>query len=284
MAALWIQQQSAGHSKIVLLGRPKRWMNRFSLIIVPSQYRMPDDPKVLQLDFPLMRSNDEAIARAAEDWREHFAELPRPVTALMVGGQTKPFRFDTDAARELLDKAISTTGNGFLYISTSRRTPPAIIKTLKENLPDNARLYCWSPDNQNNPYLALLALSDQFIVTGDSISMMVEVARLGKPLAIYALPYQRGIGPWLQKTTAHCCSNALSRPGISNLLPRTAGLLRKAGILRHSRDLTALHQLLYEKKFAVPLGANFLPGGKKLTDELDKVTKRVHDILPATPR
>ena len=41
--------------------------------------------------------------KAAEAWREHFEALPRPVTALLVGGQTKPFRFDADAARGLLD-------------------------------------------------------------------------------------------------------------------------------------------------------------------------------------
>ena len=29
MAALWIQEQSGGRSKIVLLGRPKRWLERF---------------------------------------------------------------------------------------------------------------------------------------------------------------------------------------------------------------------------------------------------------------
>ncbi len=36
--------------------------------------------------------------------------------------------------------------------------------------------------------MGLLGLADRFIVTGDSISMMVEVTRLGKPLEILPLP------------------------------------------------------------------------------------------------
>ena len=38
-----------------------------------------------------------------------------------------------------------------------------------------------------NPYQGLLALADHFVVTTDSLSMMVEVARLGRPLSLFAL-------------------------------------------------------------------------------------------------
>ncbi|TCK19073.1 mitochondrial fission protein ELM1 [Thiogranum longum] len=268
MAALWIQQQSGGHSKIVLLGRPKRWMNRFSLIIVPSQYRMPDDPKVLQLDFPLMRSNEQAIARASQEWAKRFAELPRPITALMVGGQTKPFRFDADAARQLLAQTSTLSDNGFLYITTSRRTPEAVIQVFRENLPSNAKLYCWSPDNTDNPYLALLGLADRFIVTGDSMSMMIEVARLGKPLAIYPLPVQRNIFRKLQ----HRLGNWLRGK-------KAGELLYKTGMVGYTRDLTAIHQLLYDKGLAVPLGQTLPSPGKKPEDELQRVVVSINKLI-----
>ncbi|MCO6412622.1 MAG: mitochondrial fission ELM1 family protein [Thiogranum sp.] len=280
MAALWIQEQSGGHSKIVLLGRPKRWMERFALIIVPSQYRMPDDPKVLHLDLPLMRGNTDAIARAGEAWRERFSELPRPVTALLVGGQTKPFRFDADAARVLLDSAGRAAGDGCLYITTSRRTPPAVVDTFKNHLPANARLYCWSPDNSDNPYLALLALADRFIVTGDSVSMMVEVARLGKPLAIFALPYQKGLGPRLQQLLgAWLHGGAGPERGSDRLLIGLGKLLYRLGLVRYSRDLTAVHRLLYEKRLAVPLGEPFPSTGITPESELDVVTERIHAVI-----
>ena len=62
-----------------------------------------------------------------------------------------------------------------------------MIEAIAAALPTGARLYRWDAGG-DNPYHALLGLADRFVVTGDSISMMVEVARLGKPLAIFALP------------------------------------------------------------------------------------------------
>lgn len=268
MAALWIQQQSGGRCQIVLLGRPKRWMQRFNLIIVPSQYLLPPNHRVLQLDLPLMRSNQAAIAQAVDTWRARLSTLPHPLTALMVGGETKPFRFDAGTARELLEAAQQAAGEGFLYITTSRRTPPAVVKTLQQALPANARLYCWSTDNRDNPYLALLGLADRFIVTGDSMSMMIEVARLGKPLAIFALPYQRGLRPWLQQ-------RLVAAAGAGKL----GKLLLRLRLLGNSRDLSAIHRQLYDKRLAVPLGHAFLPGGITPEDELQKAVGRIKQLI-----
>ncbi|MGI9284085.1 MAG: mitochondrial fission ELM1 family protein [Pseudomonadales bacterium] len=268
MAALWIQQQSGDRSQIILLGRPKRWMKRFSLVIVPSQYLLPKNPRVLRLDLPLMRSNKAAIDKATNAWCERLSPLPRPLTALMVGGQTKPFRFDDNTARDLLDAAQRTTGAGFLYITTSRRTPPAVVEALQQALPNKACLYRWSADSRDNPYLALLGLADRFIVTGDSMSMMIEVARLGKPLAIFALPYQRGLGPWLQQRIT-------AGSGISMF----GKVLQSMGMLSNSRDLSAIHQQLYDKQLAVPLGQEFLPGGYAPEDELQKVVVRIRRLI-----
>ena len=45
---------------------------------------------------------------------------------------------------------------------------------LEKHLPGNATLFRWSEDTEDNPYLALLGLADRIVVTGDSISMLVE--------------------------------------------------------------------------------------------------------------
>jgi uncharacterized protein len=62
MAALWIQEQSGGHSRIVLFGPPKRWPERYSLIVAPAQYRLSGAPNVLPIRFPLMRSGNRRCA------------------------------------------------------------------------------------------------------------------------------------------------------------------------------------------------------------------------------
>ena len=279
MAALWIQDRSGGHSRVVLIGRPKKWIERFSLIIVPSQYRMPDDPRVLALDLPLMRSNTAAVREAADLWRERFAALPRPITAILVGGQTKPFVFGETAAKDLLAKARAVAGDGFLYITTSRRTRPEVIETLERGLPDNARLHRWRPGDPDNPYLALLGLADRFIVTGDSISMIVEVVRLGKPLAIYELPVQENllerlqlwVGSWLHDDAGQ-------------LRGTLAKLLFRLGLVRYSRDLTSVHRLLYSRGFAVPLGDRMPAGGVVPADELQAVVSRIRALLARVNR
>lgn len=279
MAALWIQEQSAGGSKIVLLGRPKRWPKKFSLIVVPSQYRMPKNSRILALDLPLMRSSQTAIENARESWRGDFDQLERPLTALLIGGQTKPFRFDADVALELLEKAVVAADNGCLYITTSRRTPPPVVDALRRNLPTNAKLYCWTADGHDNPYLALLGLADRFIVTGDSISMMLEVTRQGKPLAIFELPYQKNMEARFQQFLNSLMQQQKPKNFIDRLGLNFVTILTTLRLIGYSRDLTAVHRLLYNNRLAVPLGENFLTEGKTVTDELPVVVERVKRLF-----
>lgn len=54
------------------------------------------------------------------------------------------------------------------------------------------RIFHWGSPGRN-PYLGLLAHGDSFTVTADSLSMLIEVARLGKPVIIAEPPVRRGI-------------------------------------------------------------------------------------------
>src|SRR5690606_12502925 len=129
------------------------------------------------------------VRAAADAWRERLAPLPRPLLALLIGGPTKAVRFDPDVARAIAKRAAddAAQAGGSLYVSTSRRTPEALADAVAEALPPATPLYRWGPDDPDNPYLPLLGLADRFAVTADSATMMVEVARLGRPLAIAAL-------------------------------------------------------------------------------------------------
>ena len=68
MVALWIQEQSDGKTKLVYVGRPRRWIERFDLVVGAAQYRLPQSANVLQLELPLMRPDLQAVERAGQVW------------------------------------------------------------------------------------------------------------------------------------------------------------------------------------------------------------------------
>jgi uncharacterized protein len=278
MAALWVKEQTRGRAALVVVGRPKRWLDGFDLVIAPPQFQLPRRANVLRLDLPLMRVDETAMAAAVEAWRERLTELPRPLTALLVGGPTKPYRFDQAVARQLLEETGRATacGQGSLYVTTSRRTPPAVVEALALDLPAGARLYRWD-EGGDNPYHALLGLADRFIVTGDSISMMVEVARLGKPLAIFALPEERR---WLRLRSAlgHRLAALEDSPPGHVLRPLSDALYRLR-LAKYGRDLAEIHRRLYARGLAVPLGQPFQPPPTRPSDDLARAVERVHMLM-----
>jgi uncharacterized protein len=275
MAALWVKAQ--GGARLVVVGRPKRWLERFDLVIAPPQFQLPSRPNVLRLDLPLMRVDETAIAAAADAWRARFGDLPRPLVALLVGGPTKPYVFDEAVARRLIAQCrqIAEAEGGTLYVTTSRRTPPAVVAALAAALPAGARLYRWDAGG-DNPYHALLGLADRFVVTGDSISMMVEVVRLGKPLAIFALP---ATGRWLRLRSGLGQRLAALGDAAGGPLASVADALYRLRIAKYARDLSEMHRRLYARGLAVPLGEPFAPPRTRPSDDLAQAVERVRGLV-----
>ncbi len=276
MAALWLAERAEWRTRLVIVGRPKRWPERFALIVAPPQYAVPDGPRVVRLRLPLLRPDPERLARAAERWAARFADLPRPITAVLVGGETKPFRFDAEVARDLAASLarLRSRDGGTLYVTASRRTGAEVVEALAGALPSGSCFYRWRAEDppEVNPYAALLALADRFVVTGDSVSMMVEVARLGRPLAIAPLPVRRDLATRLQRGFAR----ALAPGGPAAAV---GALTRRLGLVGFARDLEAIHELLIAEGRAVRLGEPFPPPREPPPDELDAVAARVRALL-----
>ncbi|MGM0562392.1 MAG: mitochondrial fission ELM1 family protein [Pseudomonadota bacterium] len=262
MAALWVKQQSGGRTKVALIGRPKKHFDAFDLVIGTPQYHLPQRPNVINLDLPLMRVDANRLAEQRAQWQDSLEPLPRPLTAVLIGGPTKPFALDAAAIARLVARveALQQDEAGTLYFTTSRRTPPEVADALQAALPPGARFFRWEPDapgnptTSNNPYLGLLAHADRFVVTGDSISMMVEVASLGKPLAIFSLP--------------------LRRQRLSRLRYSLRRLFQAA-----PRDLPKLHASLYRQGLAVPLGRPFRQPARMPRNERERVVRHLELLL-----
>ncbi|MFD2838360.1 ELM1/GtrOC1 family putative glycosyltransferase [Azotobacter vinelandii] len=191
VVARQIQRQSQGHARLVVLGRPRASLDRFDRVVTTPQYGLPLRGNVVDLPAPFIGEHplDEATLDA---WRQRFAHLPRPWIALLVGGDTIPYRLDERTATTLGREAgaAARTRGGSLLVSTSPRTSADATDALLAAI--DAPLWSYrfgSPDD--NPYRALLALADAFVVTGESVSMLTEACMTGRPVAVFPLPLQR---------------------------------------------------------------------------------------------
>jgi len=276
MAALWVRQQSGGHTRVVILGRPRRRPGDYALIIAPGQYRLPRMANVLPIHLPLMACDPAAVASASGRWEAELGALPRPLTAVLVGGPTKPYVLDAGVARQLLRRVEASCPGGTLYISTSRRTPEAVVTALAEALPARARLFRWTPDGPDNPYLALLGLADRLVVSGDSISMLVEAIRLGRTPMIFPLP-ARHPGRHRQFRRLVDALHPAADTHHAPLAPLARALLH-LGVDTGTRDIDGFHELLFRQRLAVPLGALAPEPAPVVADELDTVVARIRAL------
>ena len=284
---LWIKKASAGQTRLVMIGRPRRMLEEVDLIVAAVHYVIPPGPNVAHHELPLMQVDPKLLEGATELWRSRLAEMPRPLTALMVGGPTGGLRFDLETARDLFRKTLDSvqSSGGSLYITTSRRTPKDVVDMLRRECPDSARLFEFdaSASPGDNPYHALLGLADRFVVTTDSASMMVEVARLGRSLAFYPLEAQTNL-----------VEDALAAAGLMAPLsprsdPNPAGGFRARTMYRlgwpiHSRDLSAIPRLLVEKGLASWLGDDWVHPSPFVDRELERVAARIRALLEDSDR
>jgi uncharacterized protein len=279
MVALWVAEQSLGRTRLVLVGKPSGMMERFDLVIAGAETQLPPLPNVLAITLPLMRVDAARIAAVVEVWQPRFAALPRPLVAFLIGGPTGPFLYDGAVVGRLLAEVAEVARQGGTpYLTTSRRTPATVVGALRSGLPAGAVLFEWSPEASDNPYLGLLGLADGFVVTGASISMMVEIARLGRPLAIFDLPTGRlGALDQLRRSLTRRLFAPGARPG--SLRQRLATALHRAHVLTHTRDFRAFHRLLIERGLAVRAGEGFSPPRTAAPDDLDLVVARIRGLL-----
>lgn len=286
-AAFWIREQSGGRTKIVLVGKPSGWMERFDLVVGSAEVQLPPFDNVLSIGLPLLRVDPAAVAKEADAWRAEAADWPRPLVAILVGGPTGPFVYDAAVRERLLALAHAVRRRGGTpFVTTSRRTPDDVADALEAGLPDGAHLYRWTPEARRNPYRALLGLADGFAVTGDSISMLVEVARLRRPLAI--VPLSTGpLGALDQKRRAFT-RWLFARPGADGRGRLRAALARaafRAGLLSHTRDFNALHDWMVDTGLAVWADGSFPEGGwpppaRDVDDDLERAAARVAALFP----
>jgi len=187
--ARWIQKQSGGRSRLVHMGRPWAPLSAFDLIVTTPQYFLPQRQNILTNALPLHRVTPQRLRDAAIQWAPRVAHLKRPYTAVLVGGNSGHLVLDACKGRRLgqLANKLCEASGGSLLISNSARTPGPAYDALCAELTAPAHIYHWADGADSNPYFGYLALADQIVVTGESVSMLTEASSTGKPLFIFDL-------------------------------------------------------------------------------------------------
>ncbi len=171
---------------VVQVQHPRMDPRRFDLVVV-NRHDDLAGPNVLVTRTALHRVTPKRLAEAAERWREHFAALPRPLVAVLVGGSNGRHRLDLPvgtAFAGLLADMMQHDKVGVM-LTPSRRTDPHVVQAMRDRLaPEGA----WIWDMQGaNPYFGLLALADVIVVTEDSVSMVSEAVATAAPVLLVKL-------------------------------------------------------------------------------------------------
>lgn len=278
MAALWIREQSQGRSKIVLVGKPSGRVEWYDLIVASGEIVLPPLANVVGVTLPLMRVDEGAVAAAAAAWGPRLEDLPRPLIGFLIGGPTSPFVYTEAMVERLLGAArdLVRDKGGTPYITTSRRTPAWVVDALRTGLPAGGRLFVWSQQADDNPYRGLLALADGFVVTGDSISMMVEVIKAGKPVAILPVPTGLiGTLDQLRRTLTHWLFSPSPGDVAGGSRQALGRLLYRLRVAIHTRDFRAFHRRLYAQGLAVPVGRDLAPPPARPPDDVSAAVARI---------
>lgn len=189
--ALAIKRQSGGATFCVHIQHPRIDPAKFDLVVVSAHDRLAGDNVRVTVG-TLHKVTREGLDEAARKFIGTFADLPRPLVGVLIGGANRVYRFDRAAAEQLADGLAAMareTGCGLL-ITVSRRTSAENEAILRERL-RGLPAYFWDGTGEN-PYFGFLALADRLVVTSDSVNMASEACFTGKPVHVFHLPGGEG--------------------------------------------------------------------------------------------
>jgi len=288
--AQWVRQKSAGHTRLVQLGRKGGdHADLFDLVVTPAYARLAPHPHRIELEAPLHRLSEAKLAEARSRWEAAFGPLPAPRVAVLAGGSSGQYRLTREVARRLA-AAVATAVlpcRGAVLATTSRRTGAAPTDALRRALAEVPGSFHAPGDPGESPYLGMLAWADCIVVTGDSESILAEAVSLGRPVFVFDLP-ERASFRVLRFFREGVVRGAEARAVSDGATPwmRLCAQLVELGWVRPPRDLSLLHASLIRRGVARPFSEFRCPvptGEEKPSRETDAVVGRVRELLGASP-
>ncbi len=184
-----LKRYSRGKTFAVFVKDPYWSRGAMDLIVVPEHDGL-SGPNIIATLTPANRLNEAVFAAARATPDPRIARLPAPRVGLILGGDSQHHHFGRGdiAAVAAIARQIAQGGKS-LMVTPSRRTPPLLTEALTAafaELPASARanVFLWTGDLPN-PYPAILAHADAFVVTGDSVNMVGEAVATGVPVHVF---------------------------------------------------------------------------------------------------
>ena len=111
----------------------------------------------------------------------------KPVISILIGGNHGRYKLKSNIINYMIKETLNKMKKGSILISTSRRTPDNIIKLIdKWGKKNNIFKIIFHAKNNSeiNPLKEMIAYADEFVVTGDSVSMVSQLCQYEKPVRI----------------------------------------------------------------------------------------------------
>ncbi len=183
---LAVKRLSAGKTFAVHIQKPRVALRHFDLVIPPEHDQVVGPNVITTVGAPngVTRAKLEA---AAAQWAPTFQHLKHPRVGVLIGGNSNAHQFDERVAEQFAARLKQLANDGFsLIVTPSRRTGEGQTRIIKQTL-EGTSSFVWDGTG-DNPYFAILALCDAFLVTGDSTNLLTEPASTGRPIHIIDLP------------------------------------------------------------------------------------------------
>jgi mitochondrial fission protein ELM1 len=187
MAAAVLAALRAKSRPVVQVQHPRMDIGRFDLIVA-NRHDELTGPNVILTRTALHRVTPERLAAEADRWRDRFAGLPRPLVAVLLGGNNGRYRLDAAVGAKLAAElaAMMRRDKVGVMVTPSRRTDPAVTAQVADAITPLGG-YVWDGLG-DNPYFGMLGLADLIVVTQDSVSMISEAAATTAPVMVAELP------------------------------------------------------------------------------------------------
>lgn len=190
--ALYLKKITKNQIKIAQIMNPNLDFKKFTWVILPKHDNFEEEkfPNLITTVGSLTRVDSKRLESESKKFPE-LQKITKTKIALLVGGSSNKTKFGPESTKKLaeISSNLAKKMNATLLILNSRRTSVELNEALKTSLSSQENLdfqfFDWSEVKDKNPYFAILACADFFVISGDSVSMISECCSTGKQVYIF---------------------------------------------------------------------------------------------------